>query len=99
MEGKMAGVNNGKTYLEDNVKPVARSNTFSINPTDFEECSICNGNHYVAKARLVTTTDKVSYSNQSNINLYSDLNNYINCPICIKPDATNTDNGPGTNSQ
>ena len=99
MEGKMAGVNNGKTYLEDNVKPVARSNTFSINPTDFEECSICNGNHYVAKARLVTTTDKVSYSNHSNINLYSDLNNYINCPICIKPDATNTDNGPGTNSQ
>ena len=95
----MAGVNNGKTYLEDNKKPVARSNTFSINPTDFEECSICNGNHYVAKARLVTTTDKISYSNHSNINLYSDLNNYINCPICIKPDATNTDNGPGTNSQ
>ena len=62
-------------------------------------CSVCNGNHYVAKARLVTTTDKVSYSNHSNINLYSDLNNYINCPICIKPDATNTDNGPGTNSQ
>ena len=45
------------------------------------------------------TTDKVSYSNHSNINLYSDPNNYINCPICIKPDATNTDNGPGTNSQ
>jgi hypothetical protein len=53
-------------------------------------CSVCNGNHYVAKVKVV---------NEPTLYLYSDENNYINCPICIKPDATNTDNGPGTNSK
>jgi len=34
----MATINkDGKTYLEENEKPVARGNTFSINPIDFEQ--------------------------------------------------------------
>lgn len=53
-------------------------------------CNVCNGNDYVLKIKVV---------DGENSHLYSDPNNYINCPICIKPDATNTDNGPGTNSQ
>ena len=33
----MATINkDGKTYLEENEKPVARGNTFSMNPIDFE---------------------------------------------------------------
>ena len=34
----MATINkDGKTYLEENEKPVARGNTFSMNPIDFEK--------------------------------------------------------------
>ena len=34
----MATINkDGKTYLEENEKPVARGNTFSMNPIDFEQ--------------------------------------------------------------
>ena len=57
---------------------------------DVNSCNVCNGNDYVLKIKVV---------DGENSHLYSDPNNYINCPICIKPDATNTDNGPGTNSQ
>ena len=89
MEEKMAGVNNGKTIVRGNTTGSISCTTIT-DTTNFEDCSICNGNHYVAKVKPL---------GEPTLYLYSDENNYINCPICIKPDATNTDNGPGTNSQ
>ena len=98
MEEKLAGVNNVKTIGRGNttgsISCTTISDTTNFNKStttiNFEDCSNCNGNHYVAKVKPV---------GEPTLYLYSDENNYINCPICIKPDATNTDNGPGTNSQ
>ena len=76
--------------LPPNVQPTITTSPNVKLITNSGNCNICNGNHYVAKVKPV---------GEPTLYLYSDENNYINCPICIKPDATNTDNGPGTNSQ
>ena len=47
--------------------------------------SVCKGNHYVAKVWAV---------DEPTLYLYSDENNYINCPICVTKKDETTDNGP-----
>ena len=56
-----------------------------VKMADESNCSVCNGNHYVAKVKLV---------GEPTLYLYSDENNYINCPICVIEKDETTDNGP-----
>ena len=51
--------------------------------TFYKSCPTCNGNHYVEKVL------------PENV-LQLDGDNYMNCPICVVQNATNTDNGPVT---
>ncbi len=75
-----------KTYIiPPNVQPTITTSSGVKFVADESNCSICNGNHYVAKVKPV---------GEPTLYLYSDENNYINCPICVTQKDETTDNGP-----